>query len=280
ARTVAPRKLVSAWNSGLFADTAAAVSVLSLELAYEEDGSVTARWKVGPGTAGLRLYYQAHHPIVIGDPTLFVDVAASPAEHVFGSDVVVDGAFTVEAEAYPVFSGGAVSGTPGNRIADSVETPRPSTGIRWRGEHSSAPANPQVNDVYRNTNDGVVYIWTGTAWDILARDGAPGTGTGLEVRYSGPSAGQNISPTFNPALHAFMQIRRTDQSWPTDWVPIVGEDGTPGTDGVYYDYRFRVATTQPATPTGENPVGWSDAPPSYDPATGNKLWLSRALKNA
>src|SRR5690606_35367217 len=105
--------------------------------------------------------------------------------------------------------------------------------------------------------------------------------TTLEVRYSGPAEGQNISATFNPALHVYMQIRRTDQEWPDEWVgPIVGEDGDPGADGVYYDYRFRVAATQPATPTGANPSGWFDAPPAYDPATGNKLWMTRALKDA
>src|SRR5690606_34798931 len=42
--------------------------------------------------------------------------------------------------------------------------------------------------------------------------------TTLEVRYSGPAEGQNISATFNPALHVYMQIRRTDQEWPDEWV--------------------------------------------------------------
>src|SRR5690606_25061860 len=52
-----------------------------------------------------------------------------------------------------------------------------------------------------------------------------------------------------------------------------------GADGIYFDYRFRLGTTQPATPTGANPSGWSDAPPAYDPAE-TSLWMSRAQKDA
>ncbi|MFA5712464.1 hypothetical protein, partial [Mycolicibacterium sp.] len=132
----------------------------------------------------------------------------------------------------------------------------------------------------RNTTDGIVYLWDGSSWEIMVRDGAPGTGTGLELRYSGPLAGENISTTFNPSLHVWAQFRRADQSWPADWARIVGEDGDPGADGVYFDYRFRVAATQPATPTGANPASWSDSPPAHDPDAGDILWMTRALKNA
>lgn len=105
-------------------------------------------------------------------------------------------------------------------------------------------------------------------------------GASVEVQYSGPAAGQNPSSSFNPATHRYMRVRVTGQSWPSTWSQIVGEQGLPGTDGRYIDYRFRVAATKPATPTGANPSGWSDAPPTYDPESGQKLWYSRATKEA
>lgn len=112
------------------------------------------------------------------------------------------------------------------------------------------------------------------------QQGLPGPpGSSAEVRYSGPTAGSNISSTFNPAIHVYMQARIADGTWPTGWARIVGEDGEPGADGLYYDYRFRASPTQPETPTGVNPTGWFDAPPSYDPATSS-LWMSRAQKDA
>ncbi|MHB1170802.1 MAG: hypothetical protein ACYC28_16120, partial [Longimicrobiales bacterium] len=192
----------------------------------------------------------------------FGGIAAGATDALYYELLAYDGAGVPGEPVYGAFNAGA------------------GAGINWLGEFAAHPADPQTNDVYRNTTDGIVYIWDGDSWEVMARDGLPGTGTGLEVRYSGPAAGQNINATFNPALHVYMQVRRTDQAWPTEWVPIVGEDGAPGADGVYFDYRFRVAETQPATPTGTNPVSWFDAPPAHDPSTGAKLWMSRALKNA
>lgn len=44
---------------------------------------------------------------------------------------------------------------------------------------------------------------------------------------------------------------------------------------LFYDFRFRRSPTLPATPIGENPVGWSDGPP----AGTDPLWMSRAVKS-
>lgn len=60
----------------------------------------------------------------------------------------------------------------------------------------------------------------------------------------------------------------------TDAFRIVGEAGT---DGDYIDFIFQRSATQPATPTGDNPVGWFDAPPVAD---GNPLWASTGTKTA
>lgn len=47
--------------------------------------------------------------------------------------------------------------------------------------------------------------------------------------------------------------------------------GPAGAAGGYTDYIFKRAATAPATPTGDTPAGWSDAPPAAD---GNPLWMS------
>lgn len=46
--------------------------------------------------------------------------------------------------------------------------------IVWKGESSSAPANPELNWCYRNTSDNKVYIYNGTNWVIMTQDGADG----------------------------------------------------------------------------------------------------------
>lgn len=46
--------------------------------------------------------------------------------------------------------------------------------IIWKGESSSAPANPELNWCYRNTSYNKVYIYNGTNWVIMTQDGAKG----------------------------------------------------------------------------------------------------------
>ena len=46
--------------------------------------------------------------------------------------------------------------------------------IVWKGESSSAPSNPQINWVYKDTDDGKVYIYNGNAWELMVLDGSDG----------------------------------------------------------------------------------------------------------
>jgi hypothetical protein len=61
-------------------------------------------------------------------------------------------------------------------------------------------------------------------------------------------------------------------------VKVTGEDGAPGADGKYWDYRYAVNATQPSTPSGLQPSGWSNTPPSV--TSGTFLWMSFCEKNA
>ena len=46
--------------------------------------------------------------------------------------------------------------------------------INWLGMLSSAPAIPDTLDAYFNTTNGVSFIWSGSAWDTLAKSGVAG----------------------------------------------------------------------------------------------------------
>lgn len=65
----------------------------------------------------------------------------------------------------------------------------------------------------------------------------------------------------------------TTGDWEGPW-RIVGEDGSAGE---YFDFRFRRSATQPATPTGDTPASWFDAPPAPD---GTPLWTTIGRKTA
>lgn len=54
-------------------------------------------------------------------------------------------------------------------------------------------------------------------------------------------------------------------------IKAVGESGGDGTSGDYTNLIFAAAATKPARPTGNNPAGWSDAPPT----STNPIWMSR-----
>lgn len=46
--------------------------------------------------------------------------------------------------------------------------------IVWKGDSSTPPANPQKNWVYRDMDNGRVYIYNGTAWILMVADGNDG----------------------------------------------------------------------------------------------------------
>lgn len=47
--------------------------------------------------------------------------------------------------------------------------------IIWKGDSATPPTAPQKNWVYRDTDNGRVYIYNGTAWELMVADGNDGT---------------------------------------------------------------------------------------------------------
>jgi len=58
-------------------------------------------------------------------------------------------------------------GTNGTDGKDGVD----GQSIVWKGELEAAPKNPKLYWAYYNTTYGCSYIWNGSDWDILAKDG-------------------------------------------------------------------------------------------------------------
>lgn len=61
-----------------------------------------------------------------------------------------------------------IDGIDGQNGADGLS-------IVWKGDLTEAPANPQTNWVYRDTDNSKVYIYNGTAWELMVVDGTDGT---------------------------------------------------------------------------------------------------------
>ncbi|MDR1277471.1 MAG: choice-of-anchor D domain-containing protein [Treponema sp.] len=87
--------------------------------------------------------------------------------------------------------------------------------IIWKGGLSSAPASPQQGWAYYNTSQKKSYIWDGGSWQILAQDGADGSGSGNSgVSSSGKIAiyknGSEISvyeiPTIDAGVSASVEF--------------------------------------------------------------------------
>ena len=81
-------------------------------------------------------------------------------------------------------------GEPGKDGLDGINGKDGNDGldIVWKGDSSIPPANPQKNWVYRDTDNGRVYIYNGTAWALMVADGNDGIdGTDGEFGADGKS---------------------------------------------------------------------------------------------
>ena len=76
------------------------------------------------------------------------------------------------------------------------------TPIVWKGSLASAPSNPVVDWCYRNTTDGKVYIYNGSAWVLMTQDGVKGAdGTSAyEAAIAGGLPSETIEEQFNSYL--------------------------------------------------------------------------------
>ena len=137
--------------------------------------------------------------------------------------------------------------------------------IVWKGDLSTPPTNPVKNWVYRDTDNGRVYIYNGTAWTLMVADGNDGTngaagsdGLSVYITYH-DSESQPAVPTGNGTSNGWHTNATNAVVWMSQKVaasastgswgnPIKikgntgntgpqGVPGTPGKDGkVYYTW--------------------------------------------
>lgn len=149
--------------------------------------------------------------------------------------------------------------------------------IIWKGDLSSAPANPEKNWVYRNTIDGIVYIYNGSSWVVMVADGQDGTdgtdgtdGLSVFITYH-DSEDEPSRPTGSGTSGGWHTNATKDVVWISQKVASSASSGTwgnpirfKGLPGKYTELRYKYAFGKPATPTGTNPAGWSLSPDRED----------------
>ena len=150
--------------------------------------------------------------------------------------------------------------------------------IEFKGEMKNPPAYPKKNWCYKDTDNGIVYIYTGTSWEVLTydgnngTDGAPGNdgkdGLSVFCTYhdstikpstptgNGTTRGWHTNWTSN-IVWISQKVAKSDVSgtW-GEPIKIQGQDGT-GVESLTIEYAANKSTTQP-------PVsGWSTTMPQY-----------------
>ena len=107
--------------------------------------------------------------------------------------------------------------------------------IVWKGNLQTPPSNPQTNWAYRDTNNGRVYIWNGTAWALMVVDGSDGAdgaagsdGLSVFITYN-DSTSQPSVPTGNGTTGGWHTNATSTAIWMSQKVAASASDGAWGT---------------------------------------------------
>lgn len=107
--------------------------------------------------------------------------------------------------------------------------------IVWKGDLQSPPSNPQINWAYRDTNNGRVYIWNGTAWSLMVVDGSDGAdgaagsnGLSVFITYNDSTSKPSV-PTGNGTTGGWHTNATSGAIWMSQKVASSASDGTWGT---------------------------------------------------
>ena len=96
--------------------------------------------------------------VPVGSDYLIVVMKGDKTRKVQVADVTAGETTTVE----------SIDLTAGGGITDSQAS------IIWKGTEPSHPSEPKINWAYYNSSDSISYIYDGTRWQILAKDGQDG----------------------------------------------------------------------------------------------------------
>lgn len=167
--------------------------------------------------------------------------------------------------------------------------------IVWKGDLKSPPVNPEINWAYRDTDNGVVYIYDGTSWVMMVMDGSDGVdgangenGWSVYITYhDNPYDLTPTTPTGNGASSGWHTTPTAQSNWMSQKVAEnadAGSWGAPilivGKDGTYFEYRYAISGStivSPALNTADpNPDGWSISIPPI--STFQYVWKTIGRK--
>ena len=108
--------------------------------------------------------------------------------------------------------------------------------IVWKGDLATAPANPETNWCYRDTDNGKVYIYNGSAWELMVldgNDGQPGAkgddGLSVFITYHDNAITSTPStPTGNGTTDGWHTDATKAANWMSQKVAASASEGTWG----------------------------------------------------
>ena len=156
--------------------------------------------------------------------------------------------------------------------------------IVWKGETSSAPANPQENWVYKDSDDGKVYIYTGSGWELMVLDGSDGqdgtngsNGLSVFITYNDSSTTPS-TPTGNGTANGWHTNATSASIWMSQkvaenansgsWGAPIKIQGKDGKDGV--GVSSTTVSYGTSTSATTQPTSWQLTMPNV--TDGHYLW--------
>ena len=106
--------------------------------------------------------------------------------------------------------------------------------IVWKGDLSTPPSNPQTNWAYRDTDNGRVYIYNGSSWELMVVDGTDGVdgakgedGLSVYITYN-DSETEPSKPTGNGTTDGWHTEATSTAIWMSQKVAASSTEGTWG----------------------------------------------------
>ena len=120
-----------------------------------------------------------------------------------------------------------IDGIDGKNGADGLS-------IVWKGDLTEAPENPQTNWAYRDTDNGRVYIYNGSAWKLMVVDGTDGAdgakgdnGYSVYITYNDSETEPSI-PVGDGTTNGWHTDATSTAIWMSQKVAASSSDGTWG----------------------------------------------------
>ncbi|MFC3051661.1 phage tail protein [Kordiimonas pumila] len=163
-------------------------------------------------------------------------------------------------------AGGSYKDIRFKRAATQPATPTEENPAGWADGPPEADGTPLwMTTALKHSDGSLIDVWT-TPQEV--------GGSGLEIEYSSDAISWHAAFLVSDF---YMHQRLAGAAAWSDPIRIVGEPGEDGANGGYKDFIYKRSASQPSTPSGTNPSGWSDGIPAEN---GNPAWESWVWRSA